>query len=166
MSQSRAFVGIIIVIAVALVGYVGYFKIDWNKSASTETAQTDSGQSRNILSYVPADTLFFIGGLEPIPFQHAIDMIAPGSGWLKHADWSQQLTDEEKANMPPAGRMITSLLSEYMRIMQDPATASSKLGTGDKIDSVAYTVGFIPVMRIKLADATAFNKLLDRQRPT
>jgi len=162
MSQSRAFVGIIIVIAVALVGYVGYFKIDWNKSASTETAQTDSGQSRNILSYVPADTLFFIGGLEPIPFQHAIDMIAPGSGWLKHADWSQQLTDEEKANMPPAGRMITSLLSEYMRIMQDPATASSKLGTGDKIESVAYTVGFIPVMRIKLADATAFNKLIDQ----
>ena len=73
MNQSRAFVGIIIVIAVSLVGYVGYFKIDWSKPGLTETTQADSGQSREILTYVPADSLFFIGGLEPIPFQHAID---------------------------------------------------------------------------------------------
>ncbi|WP_455200271.1 hypothetical protein [Kaarinaea lacus] len=162
MSQSKVFGGVIVVVVLALVGYVGYFKIDWNKSASSETPQADAGQSREILTYVPADTLFFIGGLEPVPFQHAVDMMAPGSGWLKHANWSQQLTDEEKAKMPPAGLMITSLISEYMLIMQDPATAASKLGIGDKFDTVAYTVGFIPVMRIKLADSAIFNALIDQ----
>ena len=162
MNQSRLFGGVIVVIAIAIVGYIGYFKTDWNKSGDTESAQADAGQSREILSYVPADTLFFIGGLEPIPFQHAIDMIAPGSAWIKHVDWSQQLTDDEKASMPPAGLMITSLFSEYMHIMQDPNTAAAKLGTGHKIDSVTYTVGFIPVMRIKLADSAAFNSLLDQ----
>lgn len=162
MNQTRLFGGVIVVVALSLIGYVGYFKIDWNKSGSTEAPQADAGQSREILTYVPADTLFFIGGLEPVPFQHAIDMIAPGSGWLKHADWSKQLTDEDKAKMPPAGLMITSLVSEYMNIMQDPATAASKLGIGNKFDSVAYTVGFIPVMRIKLADAAMFNTLIDQ----
>ena len=162
MNQSKVFGGVIVVVILALVGYVGYFKIDWNKSTSTETPQADAGQSREILTYVPADTLFFIGGLEPVPFQHAVDMMAPGSGWLKHADWSQQLTDEEKAKMPPAGLMITSLVSEYMLIMQDPTTAASKLGIGDKFDTVAYTVGFIPVMRVKLADAAIFNALIDQ----
>lgn len=111
MSQSKVFGGVIIVVVLALVGYVGYFKIDWNKSGSTDAPLADAGQSREILTYVPADTLFFIGGLEPIPFQHAIDMIAPGSGWLKHADWSKQLTDDDKAKMPPAGLMLTSLVS-------------------------------------------------------
>lgn len=163
MTQSRIFGGFIIVLVLAIVGYVGAVKIDWNnKSGNKESAQADSGQSRDILTYVPADTLFFFGGLEPAPFQHAIDMIAPESGWLKHADWSQQLSAEEKAKMPPAALMITSLFSEYMQIMQEPATAVSKLGIGDKIDSVAYTVGFIPVMRIKLADANAFTALVNQ----
>ena len=162
MNQSRLFGGVIVVVALALIGYVGYFKIDWNKSGSTDATQADAGQSREILTYVPADTLFFIGGLEPIPFQHAIDMIAPGSGWLKHANWSQQLTEEDKTKMPPAMLVITSIFSEYMQIMQDPNTAASKLGTGDKIDSVSYTVGFIPVMRIKLSDSAAFNTLIDQ----
>jgi hypothetical protein len=162
MTQSRIFGGFIIVFALALVGYVGVFKIDWsNQSGSKNSAQTDSGQSRDILTYVPADTLFFFGGLEPAPFQHAIDMMAPENGWLKHANWSQQLSDEEKAKMPPAALMLVTLFSEYMQIMQDPATAVSKLGVGDKIDSVAYTVGFLPVMRIKLADTKAFTALID-----
>ncbi|WP_455208760.1 hypothetical protein [Kaarinaea lacus] len=162
MIQSRIFGGFIIVLVLALVGYIGVFKIDWDKHSGSSESQTDSGQSREILTFVPADTLFFFGGLESAPFQHAVDMIAPESGWLKHADWSKQLSDEEKATMPPAVLMTTSLFSEYMRIMQDPATASSKLGIGDKIDSVAYTVGFIPVMRIKLADANAFIALIDQ----
>jgi len=163
MTQSRIFGGFIIVIVLALVAYIGVTKIDWdNQSGSMESAQTDSGQSREILTFVPADTLFFFGGLEPAPFQHVIDMMPPESGWLKHADWSKQLSDEEKSRMPPATRMITSLFSEYMQIMQDPPTAVSKLGIGEKIDSVAYTVGFIPVMRIKLADANAFTVLIDQ----
>ncbi|MCI0506960.1 MAG: hypothetical protein L0Z73_12735 [Gammaproteobacteria bacterium] len=156
MIQSRIFGGFIIVVVLALVGYIGVLKIDWdNNSGSTDSA-------REILTYVPADTLFFFGGLEPAPFQHAIDMIAPESGWLKHADWSQSLTDKDKADMPPAVLMITSLFGEYMQIMQSPATAAGKLGIGDKIDSAAYTVGFIPVMRVKLADANAFTALIDQ----
>ena len=82
MNQSRLFGGVIVVVAVAIVGYIGYFKIDRDKSGTTESIQAGAGQSREILTYVPADTLFFIGGLESIPFQHAIDMMAPGSGWL------------------------------------------------------------------------------------
>ncbi|WP_455196571.1 hypothetical protein [Kaarinaea lacus] len=163
MTQSRIFGGFIIVIVLALVGYIGVVKIDWdNQAGGTMSAQSATGQGREILSYVPADTLFFFGGLEPAPFQHVIDMMAPESGWLKHADWSKQLSDEEKSRMPPAALMITSLFSEYMQIMQDPPTAVGKLGIGEKIDSVAYTVGFIPVMRIKLADANAFTALIDQ----
>ena len=164
MKQTKIFGGFIIVIALALVGYVGLFKINWDKASGGmgETNQADSGQAREILTYVPADTLFFFGGLEPMPFKHAADMAAPGAGWLKNADWSQQLTDEEKATLPPAVLLMTSLFSEYMQIMQQPDSAAAKLGLGQQIDSVAYTVGAIPVMRIKLADAAAFNALVDR----
>ncbi|WP_455223036.1 hypothetical protein [Kaarinaea lacus] len=163
MTQSRIFGGFIIVIVLALVAYIGAFKIDWaNKSWDSDSAQADSGQGREILTYVPADTLFFFGGLEPMPLQQAIDMMAAESGWLKHADWSQQMSAEEKAKMPPAALMITTLFSEYMQIMQEPATAVSKLGMGVNIDTVAYTVGFIPVMRIKLTDAKAFTILIEQ----
>ena len=162
MTQSRLFGGIIVLIILALTGYVGYFKVDWKKVGNGRDMQTSSGHTRDILTYVPSDTLFFVGGLEPMPFQQAIDIFAPGNGWIQDVDWTQQFTDEEKAKLPPALLMITSLMSEYLNAMADPASAAGKLGMGDYIDSVAYTVGFIPVMRIKIADSRAFTTLVDQ----
>jgi hypothetical protein len=163
MKQSRIFGGFVIVIALTLVGYIAFAKIGWqNLFGGSGDMQADAGQDREILTYVPADTLFFFGGLEPMPFKHATDMMGAGSGWLQHADWSKQLTDEEKAAMPPAAKMITGLFSEYMQTMKQSDSAAAKLGVGQQIDSVAYSVGVIPVMRTKLADAVAFTAFLDR----
>ena len=85
----------------------------------------------------------------------------PGGDWLQHADMANQLTEEEKKNMPAAALMISSLMSNYMQLLKEPKTAGQKIGVGEHIDAVSYTVGFIPVLRFTLADASAFNKFIE-----
>ncbi|HEY5601708.1 MAG TPA: hypothetical protein VIM41_01215 [Gammaproteobacteria bacterium] len=155
MTQSRIFGGIIIVLVLSVVGYLGATKMEWG-------GKSGSGESREILTYVPADTLFFMGGLEPIPVQQFLGMMPAQNGWLKHAAFPQPSSDADKAKLPPAVLMLTSLFGEYVQSLKNPATAFGRLGVGDNLDSVAYTVGFIPVLRIKLADANAFTALIDQ----
>lgn len=160
--QSTIFAGSAIVIAIALAVYIGVFKINWDeKSATPEEAQTAQVSNRDIFSYVPADTLFFFGGLSTVSFQEAAKVMTPGNDWMANADWSQQLSADDKKMMPPAGLMINSLMSKYMELLKDPQSAGSKIGMEDQIDVVTYSVGFIPVMRLKVSDSNTFNGFID-----
>lgn len=160
--QANLFAGIAVVVAVSIVAYIGFFKIDRDKgSATSNSGQPQAETNREIFSYVPADTLFFFGGLSTMSFEDAISVMNPGGGWIQHAELSNQLSDEEKKQMPSAALMVNSLMSDYMKLLKEPQSAGSKLGIGDHIDAISYTIGFIPVLRIKLEDSKAFNQFVD-----
>jgi len=160
MKLPNILAGFVVVIAIFLVAYVGIYKIDWDKSStSSDSVQLDA--KRDIFSYIPADTVFFFGGLSTTSFQEAVKFMNAGGDWMQQAAWSNRLSDEDKMSMPPAARMINALMNQYLEVLKEPETAGSKLGIGDQVDAVSYAVGFIPVLRIKLADAAAFNKYID-----
>jgi len=145
------------VVVIGFILAVGYFNV---KTPDDKLAA--SAVQRDILSYVPADTIYFFGGLESAPFQKTLEVFAPGWSWLQKADMSTLIDQEKTKNMPPAGKMILSLYVEYIKALNEPSEAMSRLGLGENVDAAIYSVGVLPVMRVKLADTKAFNGLLDR----
>jgi hypothetical protein len=118
---------------------------------------------RDILTYVPADTLFFFGGLEAAPLQNALDAFMPEDNWMHEVDWSAASgKGESPAAEPAASKFITGLAVEYVKAIQDPARAAANLGIGKELDSVVYTVGALPVLRVKLKDRAAFEAFIER----
>ena len=162
MKLPNLLAGVAVVIAVTLAAYIGIYKMNWDKgSTGPEGTQTQIDASRDIFTYVPSDTLFFFGGLSTTSFEEAVKFMNAGGNWMQQAAWSGGLGEEEKSAMPPGARMINALMTRYIEILKDPGTAGNKLGIGKQVDAVSYSVGFIPVLRIKLADVSAFNKYID-----
>lgn len=157
------FAALAAVIAVTLVVYIGIYKVNWDKQpddASPEASGTESSK-REIFSYVPADTLFFFGGLSTVSFQEAASIMTTGNDWMIQADWSKQPGDDKKKAIPPAALMFSGVTSNYLQLLREPETAGSKMGLGKRIDVVSYSVGFIPVMRFAISDPTAFDAFIE-----
>ena len=118
---------------------------------------------REILTYVPADTLLFFGGLEPGSFKDILKIAIPQeSDWLTAMNWDEMHKENPEKPAPPGGRMLTGLFTEYMHAFKTPETAAANLGIKEELDSVIYTVGAMPVLRIAIDDSEAFNSFLDR----
>ena len=49
---------------------------------------------------------------------------------------------------------------EFATALQQGAQAPAALGLGDKVDQAFYTVGALPVLRVKLADEAAFDRFI------
>ena len=106
--QANLFAGVAIVIAISLVVYIGLYKVNWDKSDTTSNdSQIAQANDRDIFSYVPADTIFFFGGLSTVSFEEAANVMTPGNEWMIEADWSKQFSDEEKKLMPPAALILS-----------------------------------------------------------
>ena len=160
MKTHKLFPVLIAIIAIALVVYVAVYKLDLGKGA--DTIASSGTQNREILTYVPSDTIFFFGGLEPASMKEASEMIASQQSWLQAVDWSKALQDEQLSQAPPAEKMIAGLYVEYLKALKDLENAAKNFGVGDNVDSVFYTIGAIPVFRVKLEDPAAFNTFLDK----
>ncbi len=118
---------------------------------------------REIFAYVPSDTIAFFGGLEPVDFKSLLDVFVTEEQWIKEVNWdeaSAELGSDPKT--PPAIRFMAGLNIEYIKALQNTAQTTNTLGVGEKVDSVIYTIGMIPVLRVKLEDEQAFSALLDR----
>jgi len=160
MKNPRLFQGIAIASAVLIVSYILYSKIDWQNVNQADSSTTHSG---GILSYVPADTLFFYGGLEKASLKDSLEIYTAGYDWIiNDTNLSNFLGEEQLTGKSPGEKMIAALAVEYMRLLQDIPHVAENLGIGDEIESAIYTVGAIPVLRLKLADATAFNTFISR----
>lgn len=159
MKTQKIFPVFIALIAISLVVYVAVYKLDLGKGSGT--IASSGGQDREILTYVPADTIFFFGGVQPASMKEASEMIATQQGWLNSIDWSETLKDEQLAQAAPAEKMMAGLYVEYLKALKDLESAAKHFGVGDNVDSVFYTIGAIPVLRVKLEDPVAFNTFLD-----
>jgi len=160
MKNPRLFQGIALISVVLIASYILFFKIDWQNVSPEDSLASQSG---GILSYVPADTLFFYGGLEKASLKDSLEIYTAGYEWIiNDADLSKILNDDQLAHASPAEKMLASLLVEYMRLLQDIPHAAENLGIDDNVESAVYTVGAIPVLRLKLTNKTAFNAFINR----
>ena len=177
--QQKLFIGISIALVVAL----GFVIIDaGNKSSNVsempldtqmenEVAQEHKVRRMDILQYVPADTYFFFGGLEPTPLfswlQGVItdddinQLIATAH---KNAVESDGLDEQLESQTPEVEGDPSSLLKfffgaalEYIRVEKDPQLVAKTLGITTQLESALYTIDSIPVFRMKLSDVDAFH---------
>ncbi len=145
-------------VAVALVGGGAYYTLQ-GKMGST------GGSS---LDYVPADTLVFAGGLEPMSwsdlaaFRDSFSVGAKPEEMQKMVD-SLLKSEGETSNKTPAGfRLLLSLYADYLNAVSAPDFKPEVLGLTDKLDSALYTVGALPVVRIKLGNEAAFDAFFSK----
>ncbi len=159
MNKSRLFGSIAAITLIAIGAYAGYLK--YGTQVLSDQNQASLVSDREILSYVPADTLMFFGGLETASWQEIIGMMLSEADWLHDAGWVQQLGAEQQAQLPPAVLMLSSMLGSYAQSLKNSTADAAPLGWGQQVDAALYTVGFLPVLRIKLADAPAFIKYIN-----
>ncbi len=89
------------------------------KSKPEPTKYVSAQQSVSMLKLVPADTIFFAGGLKPFPLQEALDLNASNFNMLKGVDPTAMLpvwkdTDKE------GRRMAVQLWTDYYSTIISP----------------------------------------------
>lgn len=119
-----------------------------------------------IISYVPADTLFFFGGLETMPVQDALKLSNPQQIQLQRAQLEKMIAADGFKKAPPAARMLIGLYVEYSKLLDQPEKLAEKVGIPRQAESALYTVGAIPVWRIKLANPEAFTAFVEAAERT
>ena len=144
--------------------------INQTTPATTASPTPVAEKKPNILTYVPADSILFFGGLEPSNLQDMLKIAMPeNASWLQEIDWSKDINNvnpvegqEKPEPPPPAARMFIGMVAEYMEAIKTPETAAQTLGIKEAFENAFYTVGAIPVARFSLLDATQFLAFLDQ----
>lgn len=120
-------------------------------------------KSSDPLAYVPENTAFLAGNLEPPP-QVASDM------WLKNAEqmmpmyeqvFDKTIADMQSAGSDDLGTKVLIALRDEMKGKFNRAGMES-LGLSMSARSALYGIGLIPVMRLELGDAEAFRAFIGR----
>ena len=144
-----------LVVAAIAAGAGGYYYASHNKAAG-----------EGALAYVPADTLLFAGGLEPMPWS-AMAAFRDQFNFGMQPEQVNTLieemlkTDPQNPDAAPAGaRLAVSLYAEYVNAVLSKSFKPQMLGLSDAVDSAFYTVGALPVVRVALADQAAFDAFL------
>ena len=130
------------------------WRADWLNSESSD--------ANNLLAYVPADTIFYMGGssadkmaefMEGYPFMPS----SPSQSVM----WDGILHTADQDNSPKA-RFVAYLISEYKKF------SDGTLGGFTKFTGLSYTGayaiysdGMIPVMRMHVADSDILNTLIE-----
>ena len=130
--------------------------------------QSAVGGGESSLSYVPADTLIFSGALEPASWQDNFAVLQTRwQGLIPEPDQLQSELDKLAKELDGEGqsadaglRMLLGLYGEFATALQRGEQAPAALGLGDKVDQAFYTVGALPVLRVKLADEAAFDRFI------
>ncbi|MCH1929252.1 hypothetical protein L9G16_03590 [Shewanella sp. A25] len=117
-----------------------------------------AGMSTNpALEYIPADTVVFSGQLKPFPLKNYL---------LSASAQYQQLPAETLAELQsvdsPAVKFFVSFYQQYLEGMKKPAALLTSFGLADEIQTYFYTLGALPVVKVDVAQITAFWAVLDK----
>lgn len=151
MAFSKGMVAAAVAVAVAAGGWYAYHQ--------------HSSVTMRSLAYVPADTLLFAGGTQPLSWSTLMAFRNQFNSGLDSHDVNGLLDalaaeDPQSPEATPDGvRLLVSLYAQYVQLLQDPKLTPQQLGLSDQIDSAFYTVGALPVLRIALGNEPAFDKL-------
>ena len=160
---------------VIMIGSLGlHFTQDlWSPYISKQVASTPVNKVATtnkplpeVLRYVPADTIAFFGGLEPFPLKTALKFSNTAQIEMQRKQFSAIIASPKFMEAPPGARMIMGLLSNYTNLLMDRDHLAEKVGIPQKVESAFYTVGVIPVLRIKLADPAAFTAFIEAAEKT
>jgi len=112
---------------------------------------------------IPADTLFYVGGLEPMD---AKNMMASMTSMYQFSDpemldeINQQLSKELAGEDSSAGsKFALSLFNFFMSGLDDPQAMFDQTGAREVLFSSIYSVGLMPVLRYE-ADQLRFEQFL------
>lgn len=140
---------VIIAGAVVAAGAVGYI-----------LTQQDGGitaTSKSPLAYVPADTVFFSGQLEPFPLKNYLQSTSS-----LQAKAPKELLDALDDETDPKNRFFSSLIKAYFESAGSPAEFQKTFGLPDELRMYVYAVGFIPVIRYEVTDEKGLWAALDK----
>ncbi len=131
--------------------------------------QQNAGNTAGTLNYVPADTLVFMGDLEPAswketisPLQARFSQLFTGgtSTSLQEIERLQKEIDAKPDEWNDGLRVLFGLYAEYVTMLTKGTINPQDLGFSDKLDAAFYTVGALPVLRFKLENEANFDKLI------
>lgn len=113
----------------------------------------------SMLSLVPDDTIFFVGGLEPAPLKEWLQWTAANfhlSKDMLNPQGMQQISENAETD---GQRMAVQLWEEYIALAATPDAQFASWGFAEKPQMASYAIGLAPVLcRISLNDAEQFNK--------
>ncbi|MCI5150433.1 MAG: hypothetical protein D3916_13790, partial [Candidatus Electrothrix sp. MAN1_4] len=114
-----------------------------------------------MLDLVPADTIFFSGGLQPFPLTETLQWSADNFAFIKELDPSTFSPLQQDVQIP-GQRMAVQLWLDYYAMLLAPEAELKKWGVSEKPLLATYTVGLAPVLlRITLKDVDAFQEKID-----
>ena len=153
-----------LIVIVALVVAAGVF---WKFSgdAGKTVSQVDYSDHSDHLSLIPADTLFYMGGLEPV---NAKDMMASMSSMYAFTDpamlsaFNDEAFEKLAADADSAGsKFALGLFKFLLQGLSDPQSMFAQTGAKETLFSSVYSVGLLPVIRYE-ADEARFDQFITR----
>ena len=182
---------IFLVLSIALVIALGYLVTTGGKKQPAESVKTerealpatassvDAGEKTpQILTYVPADTLFFSGGLQAAPFASMLRGAASTQDiddvtQAIHAAFEQETPGKKGETQTTMAKpkseimqLFFGLAMEYLKVEHDEALAAKTLGMASEVESAVYSVGTTPIFRVKINNEQAFESYLDSAEKT
>lgn len=144
---------------IALV--IGLVSLTTLSSCKTKTGDTNAvGGSGGILSYVPADTILFVGGLEPFSFKDSLQMLGENSSLFMKA-MKESMEKQPPAETASAGeKMLVGLALNYFDAIATPDQLPQKTGIDEQTSFAIYSVGTFPVMRVHLKEPKNFEAFI------
>lgn len=146
---------IVIVIAIAIAA--GIYLLKGGKVGGLTGGSLPSENA--VLEYVPADSVFFAGSVEPMEFSKALEMSAK-MGFDTSAMMGAGFDDlkSDLGDAPDAARVLISLYGDYLEAVKNKSV--KELGLRNELNMAVYTVGALPVVRIELDGTDAFDKAI------
>lgn len=158
---------LIVLLVLVALGAGGFYYWDnfYTKPAPVELnseRNTHSAVGNPLLAYVPANTPFFSGSLEPFPVKAILSSYSKQFEQLDLSDISfVQPEDFNDSSLPRGQLFAMALFDDYINLLKAPEVASQKMGLGEEAKSLAYMVGSSVVFKLELSDWQAFNNWMN-----
>ncbi len=143
--MSKKIMIVAVLIAIAVGGY-------WSTQKTNGGSQPETNSS--LLSRVPADTVWFLGGLEKTPFFNPYNGTTLDALMGSTNEQFKQLEQLTKNKQNPATSMLIGLYFKALDQFYNQKTT-------EMIDMALYSLGVYPVAAWQSSDVPAFTKMLD-----
>lgn len=115
-----------------------------------------------MLSYVPADTVFFAGSNGPVDVRKYLESSPLTAGVLQQVAAERGKMEEAAKSKGAFAHFLAILYFDYLEQLQKgPEHLLTHYGFAEKSESAAYLVGAVPVLRLSLNDSAAFVKAVE-----
>ncbi len=123
--------------------------------------QEEVPKPASMLNLVPDDTIFFFGGLEPIPLKELLQWNASHFKMPEQFDPKEMFKSVQKKAETAGQKMLLQLWTDYYQTAVAQTVPLEHWGIDDSPLIASYAIGLSPVLRISLKDAELFKKKIE-----